>query len=432
MVFLDVVYNHFGPEGNYLPAYADYFFTDKYKTPWGQAINFDGQNSNIVRQFFIDNALYWLHEFHFDGLRFDAVHAIHDQSNVHIIEEISTTIKELAGGQHKHIILENDDNGANFLARDTNNSPLYATAQWNDDIHHIFHVLATKENEGYYADYACTNQFDKELAKLGRALTEGFIYQGEISQVHEGKKRGQLSKFLPTLSFISFLQNHDQIGNRAFGERLSIIAQTEQLRALTAIFLLSPQIPMLFMAEEWFAKTPFYYFCNLGPDLAPVVTKGRREEFKKFPSFNSPDKLQAIPDPCLVETFEQSKLNWQELQNKENAHWLDYYKTLLSLRTKYIVPRLDRLSIAHASYKIFADSVLNVIWPAKDEYLLLIANLSEKTINIDSELLKAGNTKPFFILPNDNRDLSNDKLAPYSVAWYLVNNSCLNNNGRDN
>ena len=217
MVLLDVVYNHFGPEGNYLRFYAPQFFTDRHRTPWGDGINFDGPESRVVRDFFIHNALYWLTEYHFDGLRLDAVHAIIDDSTPDILTELADAVRSsIEPDRHVHLILENDRNQARYLRRKEHCQPKWYTAQWNDDVHHALHVLITGERDGYYLDYS-----ERPLDQLGRCLVEGFAYQGEVSLHRDGETRGEPSRGLPLSAFVSFLQNHDQIGNRAFGERIT-------------------------------------------------------------------------------------------------------------------------------------------------------------------------------------------------------------------
>ena len=269
MVFLDVVYNHFGPEGNYLNSYAPRFFTDRHKTPWGNAINFDGPESRPVRDFFIHNALYWLIEYHFDGLRLDAVHAIVDDSTPDILTELAGTVRSaIAPDRHVHLILENDRNQSHYLRRTQHCQPREYTAQWNDDIHHVLHVLITGEHDGYYSDYA-----DRPLDRLGRCLVEGFAYQGERSSYRHGQPRGESTAGLPPAAFVSFLQNHDQIGNRAFGERIVKLAESPAIRAAAAILLLAPSPPMLFMGEEFGAETPFLFFCDFENDLAEAVAR---------------------------------------------------------------------------------------------------------------------------------------------------------------
>mgnify|MGYP000713450320 CR=1 FL=1 len=278
MVFLDVVYNHFGPSGNYLHAYARTFFSEKHPTPWGAGMNVDGEQSRIVRDFFVHNALYWIEEFCFDGLRFDAVHALRDNGDPHILGEIATAIRARAGDRHVHLILENEDNAARWLARDDANEPVFYTAQWNDDIHHCLHALLTGERDSYYGDFV-----DAPVKRLARSLAEGFVYQGETSP-NLGRSRGEPSGHLPPTAFVSFLQNHDQVGNRAFGERLTTLAPEPLLRALTAILLLSPHVPLLFMGQEWGETRPFAFFTDFDGPLAEAVRAELEMLKSRFPA----------------------------------------------------------------------------------------------------------------------------------------------------
>ncbi|PLX50007.1 MAG: malto-oligosyltrehalose trehalohydrolase [Desulfobulbaceae bacterium] len=374
MVFLDVVYNHFGPEGNYLYAYArDAFFTEKFKTPWGAAINFAGHHSGTVRDFYIANVLYWLEEFHVDGLRLDAVHAIFDQSHPDILEEIAATVRQGPGtGRHIHLILENEDNISRYLSRENEGRPRFFTAQWNDDFHHACHTLLTGENEGYYVDYS-----DHSIHHLGRCLTEGFAYQGEKSIYRDGERRGQASAHLPPLAFINFLQNHDQIGNRALGERLISLCEPADLKLVIALTLLAPSPPLLFMGEEFAARTPFYFFCNFSEPLASQVTEGRRREFDKFSQFSSPQNRSNIPDPNAAATFSESKLAWQQAWNEENHAFLSFYKKLLELRRRHIVPRLGTIVHGQATFTVLAEQTLQAWWPLADQArLTLIFNFA--------------------------------------------------------
>ncbi len=293
MIFLDVVYNHFGPEGNYLHAFAKRFFNPDRHTPWGAAINFDGEDSRPVRDFFINNALYWLEEYRFDGLRFDAVHAIEDTSKPDILTELAETVhSRVDSRRHVHLVLENDKNESRYLGRDGALRPRHYVAQWNDDVHHAYHVVVTGEGGGYYKDYA-----DRPGEHLARCLTEGFAYQGDPSPFREGEIRGEPSAGLPATAFVSFIQNHDQIGNRAFGERINMLAPAEAMRAATTILCLAPAPPMLFMGQEWASSRPFLFFCNLGPELVEPVREGRRKEFASFPEFSDPKARERIPDP---------------------------------------------------------------------------------------------------------------------------------------
>jgi maltooligosyltrehalose trehalohydrolase len=374
MVFLDVVYNHFGPSGNFLPSFAKSFFTSRHTTPWGAGLNFDGAASDVVREFFIHNALYWLEEFHFDGLRLDAVHAIADDSEPHILAELAERVRAAIPGREVHLILENDDNEAHWLEQDERRRPRFYTAQWNDDLHHCWHVLLTGETEGYYEDYA-----DDPSRHLARSLAEGFAYQGAVSSYRGGRKRGEPSRHLPPIAFIAFLQNHDQVGNRAFGERLSKIADPNRVSLARAVLLLSPQIPMLFMGDEWQASSPFLYFVDFAddPSLSNAVSEGRRIEFERFNAFANPEASARIPDPTIVDTFTRSRLDWSERRLPAHAHAYDECKELLSLRAKEIVPLLGkRFDGASRNQR---NNIVDVTWQFDDERLQLVLNLSDHT-----------------------------------------------------
>ena len=401
MVLLDVVYNHFGPEGNYLYVYAKKFFTERHHTPWGAAINFDGPGSRVVREFFIQNALYWLREYHFDGLRLDAVHAILDDSDPHILTELALRVRARVGAErHVHLILENDANEAHFLG-----SGGYR-AQWNDDIHHALHVLCTGETDGYYADYA-----HLPLRHLGHCLAEGFAYQGQASVYRDHARRGEPSTHLPPQCFVSFLQCHDQVGNRAFGDRITRIAPAAAVRAAAAVYLLAPSIPMLFMGEEFAARSPFQFFCDFGADLRQAVTEGRRREFGRFARFADPAAQARIPDPNLEQTFLESKLDWASLNDQVQAGWLSYYRELLHLRRKYIVPHLTGMSGHGASFDVSAPGALRVVWRLGDGAILrLWANLADQTLR---GAMLAG--KILFASPQAAEGV----LGPWSVLWTL-------------
>ena len=336
MVLLDVVYNHFGPEGNYLHAYCPEFFNPAHRTPWGSAINFDGEGARTVRDFFIHNALYWVEEYRFDGLRMDAIHAISDSSHPHIVQEIREALQAGPGRErHIHLVLENDANQASMLARDGHGMPVAGTAQWNDDLHHAVHVLATGERDGYYADYA-----DDPVCRFACALAEGFVYQGQPSAFRNGERRGEPSTRLPSQAFVSFLQTHDQVGNRAFGERLHALGDPVLTRAAMACLLLSPHVPMLFMGDEFAASTPFLYFCDFGPELALAVSVGRRSEFGGFAAFKDEAARARIPDPNAESTILASKLNWRERGSRTHFARFSEVQQLLELRRRLIVPHL--------------------------------------------------------------------------------------------
>ena len=356
-VFLDVVYNHLGPEGNYLNAYAPLFFNQEHPTPWGVAINFDGEGRRTVRDFFIHNALYWLVEYCFDGLRLDAVDRIVDDSAPDIIAELATVVREgPAKARHIHLVLENDRNEAHYLGRDAQHRPLHATAQWNDDVHHSAHVLLTGEVAGYYADYA-----DEPLRHFGRCLAEGFAYQGESSRYRGGIARGEPSLHLPPAAFVSFLQTHDQVGNRAFGERIGHLVEARVLRAAVACLLLAPSPPLLFMGEEFGASTPFLFFCDFEPELAAAVTRGRRRELQAFTHSADPAAQEKIPAPNCPATFERSKLDWREIEKAPHDQWHAFFRDCLRLRSRYIVPRLAGMAPSGA-FAIERGRVLCVHW----------------------------------------------------------------------
>ncbi|MFO1324404.1 MAG: malto-oligosyltrehalose trehalohydrolase [Burkholderiales bacterium] len=357
MVLLDVVYNHFGPEGNYVGVYAPQFFNPRRQTPWGAAINFDGDQCGPVRAFFVHNALYWIDEFRFDGLRLDAVHAIADDSRPDVVTELVDAVREHAGAdRHVHIVLENDRNEAHRLVRDAAGRPRHATAQWNDDVHHALHVLATGEHDGYYAEYA-----ERPLWHLGRCLTEGFAFQGEPSPFRGGAPRGEPSADLPAAAFVTFTQTHDQVGNRAFGERLVALADPGALRAAIACVLLAPSPPMLFMGEEFGATTPFLFFCDFGAELAAAVTRGRRAEFSRFARFRDAVAQAAIPDPNDPATQAASCLDRREATSPAGLAWLAFYRRCLDVRRTYVVPRLES-GRPEGSFTIERDCLLRARW----------------------------------------------------------------------
>jgi maltooligosyltrehalose trehalohydrolase len=411
MVLLDVVYNHFGPEGNYLPLYAPQFFTYRHHTPWGQAINFDGPDSRSVRDYFIHNALYWLEEYHFDGLRFDAVHAILDDSTPDILTELATTIRTHSGPErHIHLVLENADNTPRYLRRDGDHRPRLFTAQWNDDIHHALHVLITGETDGYYADYAAD-----PVRRLGRCLAEGFGYQGEASIYHNGEPRGEPSRDLPPEGFVSFLQNHDQIGNRAFGDRILQVANPAAVRVAMTCLLLAPSPPLLFMGEEFGASTPFLFFCDFGPDLAAKVTTGRRSEFARFAAFNSPEKQARIPDPNSESTFLASKIDWNSLAELEHRGWLRFCNNLLMCRRQEIVPRIAAINIGGAEFAGLTSQAILVRWPfRRGGALKLFANFSNHEISITEGL----SGRVLYSMAADPLE-KEKKLPAFSAAWLL-------------
>jgi maltooligosyltrehalose trehalohydrolase len=320
-VMLDVVYNHLGNEGNYLRLFGPYF-TDKHTTPWGEAINYDQPGSEGVRRYFVENALYWIREYHMDGLRLDAVQTIHDDSPRHILAEIKENVAALAEelGREACVIAETDENDEKLVLPAASGG--YALdAVWSDDFHHALHAFFTSERKGYYQDFGQAEQ-------IVRALEQGFVFQGEPFQFWGGRPRGTSSVRIPAPAHVICIQNHDQVGNRAQGERLTALVPRGGRMLAAALLLLAPQTPLLFMGQEYDENNPFQFFTDYGdPALQTAVTEGRRNEFKDF-------DFQDVPDPQDAETFNRSKLNWQ-LTRGENL-MLDWYSSLLALRKKYV------------------------------------------------------------------------------------------------
>jgi maltooligosyltrehalose trehalohydrolase len=380
MMFLDVVYNHFGPDGNYLPLYAKPFFRDDVTTPWGAAINF---HEPLVRDFFTENAQYWIHEFGFDGLRFDAVHAIADNR---WLLDLAAELRRDAPDRHIHLVVENEHNDALFLRRGFD-------AQWNDDIHHALHVLLTNESSGYYADFA-----DHPAAKLARALREGFIFQGEAG--HGGHRRGTPSADLKPTSFVAFLQNHDQIGNRAFGERLTVLSDLHALKAAITLLLLSPQIPMIFMGEEVGSRSPFLYFTHHNEKLAAAVRAGRCREFGALA-----DVAHKLPDPNLLSTFEASN---PFADAPDGDAWRSAYRRLLALRREHVIPALSQAKAIDS--KAVGDKAVVASWRlGPHKALVLACNLGDRAASADLPT-----SAPFW------GDASGGALPPFTTLAWIV------------
>jgi maltooligosyltrehalose trehalohydrolase len=322
-VLLDVVYNHLGPSGNYLGQFGPYF-TDRYATPWGQAVNLDGPDSDEVRAFFIDNALQWLGDYHVDGLRLDAVHAILDTSATHLLEELRQRVDELEGevGRPLTLIAESDLNDPRVV-REGESGGYGMDAQWSDDFHHALHAVLTGERSGYYADFG-------SLAELAKALRQAFVYDGRHSG-HRRRRHGRTPAGLPPQRFLAYAQTHDQVGNRAQGERLSMLVCVERQRAAAGLVLCSPFVPMLFQGEEWGASTPFQYFTDHDDsELGRAVSDGRRREFAAFGW--DPEE---VPDPQDPETFRRSRLDWSELGREPHAGLLDWHRQLIAVRREH-------------------------------------------------------------------------------------------------
>jgi maltooligosyltrehalose trehalohydrolase len=398
MVFLDVVYNHFGPEGNYLGRYAPGFFTDA-QTPWGSAIDY---RVSQVRDFAIENALYWLRDYRFDGLRLDAVHAIAEPGEIPMLGDLSRAVGELASttGRYIHLMLENDANAAHLLDAGQNPPRGKYRAQWNDDYHHACHVLLTGEAHGYYRDYQRS-----PLRDIARALGSGFVYQGEASVHRDGQLRGESSGKLAPVAFVNFLQNHDQIGNRALGDRLEANANPRAMEAALAITLLAPMVPMLFMGEEWGSKAPFPFFCDFHGDLGRAVRDGRRREFAgAYAKYGD-----EIPDPLEISTMQSAVLNWPAREQSPGRERLALVQQLLLARQQEIVPRLAGASFGRADAE--DSGLLEADWCMGDgTTLLLTANLSNRDIPLTSAQTKG--------TPIWGNELTRS-MPPWAVSWRI-------------
>lgn len=369
MVFLDVVYNHFGPDGNYLHRTAPRFFDPVRKTPWGEAIEF---TTRPVRDFFLHNVLYWLEEFRFDGLRFDAINHIEDGSEEPILAEIAREVRARFLDRHVHLTIEDDANSTTLLQFDAENRPRLFDAEWNDDWHHAVHALLTGESDGYYQDYA-----DAPAARIAATLAQGFGYQGETSRFRGGRAHGSPSRHLPPTAFINFLQNHDQAGNRAYGERIASLVAPDAVEAALALLLLSPQIPLLFMGDDYGERRPFQFFTDFAGALAETVRKGRSEEFHRFKAFTAADARHVIPDPNALATFAASRLDPVAADNPERKSRAALVKALLAARAAYIVPVLPTIGGNAGTVEAQNGPAFIVSWQlGRSGALVIAANLS--------------------------------------------------------
>ncbi|MEO8381513.1 MAG: malto-oligosyltrehalose trehalohydrolase [Acidobacteriota bacterium] len=369
-LLLDVVYNHLGPEGNYLSQFAPYF-TDRYRTPWGLALNFDGPHSDEVRWFFIHNALQWIDEFHVDGLRVDAVHAIIDASAEPFLQELNVAVHQRAQqlGRRIFSIAESDLNDPRVITS-AGELGLDFDAQWMDDFHHSVHVMLTGEQDGYYQG------FPPRVSNLAQVYTTGFFYVGQYSD-YRIRKYGLKPKTRRGAQFVISMQNHDQVGNRMLGGRLSTLVSPQKVRLAAAAMILSPFLPMLFMGEEYGETAPFQYFTSHGdPDLVEAVRKGRHEEFDDFLWLGTP------PDPHGEETFMRSRLNWSLQQQEDHAALRQFYRTLLMLRRE--TPSLRTLDLHALATRADDDKQVLLVhrWSTGDQTLLTF-NFSDETQTVD-------------------------------------------------
>ena len=394
MVLLDVVYNHFGPDGAYIHAVAKEFFDEGVHTPWGAAIDFKRPE---VADFFITNALMWLQDYRMDGLRFDAVHAINPPA---FLPRLAADIRS-AVERPVHLILENEDNKSSILRTSSETNGF--DAQWADDFHHCLHVLLTGEREGYYED------FQDPTRQLARVLSEGFAYQGETPPKY-GRPRGEPSAHLPTTAFVICLQNHDQTGNRAMGDRLAALADARALHAATALMLLSPFIPLIFMGEEWGTRTPFLFFTDHHDELANLVREGRRKEFAHFSAFQDEVKRAAIPDPNARTTFASSIPNSAEGARDGHRLTLQNTRTLLDLRAAKIVPGIP--GARSTGVDIVGDRAVRAAWRMGNGTMLTIeSNFAALPLDVKAP-------PGTLIYTTDGNDHAN-RLAPMTTRAFL-------------
>ncbi|QOV66604.1 malto-oligosyltrehalose trehalohydrolase [Citrobacter sp. BDA59-3] len=396
-VVLDIVLNHFGPEGNYLALLSPDFFDTSRSTPWGAGIAYD---MDAARRYIAEAPLYWLTEFRLDGLRFDAIDQIKDKSEKHILIEIAQRIRQQVTDRPVHLTTEDSRNITDLHPRDEDGSVPLFTGEWNDDLHNAVHVLATGETHAYYQDFA--NAPEQWVA---RALAEGFAYQGEVSP-HSGEPRGVDSRSQPPTAFVDFIQNHDQVGNRALGERLISLAGPERSQCLLAALLLSPHIPLIFMGEEYGETRPFLFFTDFHGDLARAVREGRANEFAGHSGYDGVD----VPDPNDERTFTMSKLNWQAQQSAEGKAWLSLTRELLLLRQQYIVPLLAHATGHNGTVVDTAPGYLAVRWTFPGGTLSMALNLGEQA-------------RPAPELPGKTlfaRPAMTTELPPHSIVVHLA------------
>ena len=364
-VVLDVVYNHLGPDGNYLRLFSPEYFTDRHQTPWGEALNYDGPGSRAVREYVLQNAAWWVRDCHIDGLRLDATHAIADTSTPHLLAEIGTRARAAGRGRGVVVIAEDERNEVQLI-RPVSAGGDGLDGVWADDFHHAMHTALTGEHEGYYAGY------DGSPGAIAMAVREGFIYQGQPSP-RTGEPRGTRVTDEPAEAFVFCLQNHDQVGNRALGERLNALAPPDAVRAAAALLLFAPETPLLFMGQEFAASSPFLYFTDHNPELGKLVTEGRRNEFSAFRQFQDAALRQGIPDPQAKATFLRSKLDWREAET--HAGMLGLYRALLALRRHDpVLLRSDRRQTEAAACGPHAVAVLR---KTGEGIRLLLCNLAD-------------------------------------------------------
>ncbi|MCT7948934.1 malto-oligosyltrehalose trehalohydrolase [Ancylothrix sp. C2] len=418
-VILDVVYNHFGPEGNYISQYGPYF-TEAYKTPWGSAINFDDVQSYGVRNYFIENALYWLQNYKIDGLRLDAIHAIYDLGAKHILQEMADEVAQLSEtiGRKLYLIAESDLNDVRVI-REKQFGGFGIDAQWNDDFHHVLHTLLTGEQRGYYQDYSSCEQ-------LAKAYKESFVYSWHYSATRK-RYRGNDASQQPAQQFVVCTQNHDQVGNRMLGERLSHLVNFEALKLAAGGLLLSPYVPLLFMGEEYGETSPFLYFVSHSdPDLVEAVRQGRKEEFADFHS--EIDSDQEYSDPVSFSTVEKSTLKWELRNEGQHQVLLELYKYLIQLRRS--LPALKNLSKETLEASAVDDEKLVLLhrWH-QESHIFVAMNFNDKDVTFKAnisggnwnKILDSAEQKwmgPGYTMPNLLMEAQEVTIKPQSFVLY--------------
>jgi len=365
-VLLDVVYNHLGPDGNYLSCFSPYYFSTSHQTDWGTGPNFDGECSNVVEDFFVENALHWVHEYHIDGLRLDATHSIQDAGDRHILELITDRVHQAGDNLGRRVlVIAEDERNLATLVRPRSVGGFGMDGVWADDLHHQLRRALTGEKDGYYADYTGSAE------DIAETLRKGWFFCGQASS-RRRIPRGTDPSGIPPERFVVCVQNHDQIGNRAFGERLNVQIDQAAYRAVSALLLLAPQTPLLFMGQEWGASSPFLYFTDHNPELGALVTEGRRREFRHFTAFTDPNIRSRIPDPQATATFWTSKLKWDERDRSPHDGALRLYRDLLRLR--WTEPAL-RPGGTHDARAIADGAVMlrRTARPGGESFLVLVA-----------------------------------------------------------
>ncbi len=404
-VFLDVVYNHFGPQGNCLLEYAPEILTDRYETAWGQALNFDGDCCGETRSFVMHNALYWIEEFQMDGLRFDASHAMIDASPKHVLDELAERVRAAAHGREIHFILEEEGNVAQRLRRGGEGCAEDFTAQWNHDLQRLIGFAVSPE-------WVCAEDPGGETDKLRKALAEGFVVHAQELDA-ERKPDREASVHVPPTAFVAFLQSHDLVGNRIFGERIHELASPEAIRAVASLYLLLPQTPMLFMGEEWGSTSRFPYFCDYKGQLANDVREGRRKQFAETMKECDPKELDKVPDPQAEKTFLCAKLRWEELGETGHRKWLGWYRDALRVRREEVEPLLARFGVDAYSHEIVGPRALVIRWQLRGGgELRLAVNLCEQ----DRLFPEIGGR----VIWQAGEGWRDGRMAPWSVVWSTV------------